>query len=684
MIPTLEQKLAWLKPTPVTGEGRESMGALGLGEFEIGFQRTNDILDEGMDVFVRSCRSAMGIAGDSLVGIFTADGDMVNGSCGTYLHAVIPPLVIKFILHNYRDNPGIRDGDLWFANDAVYGGIHNPDQLVAMPVFFRGELIAWTAALVHTTETGASEPGGMPIGATARFEEGLNLPPTKIGENFQVRDDIVTMFEAFGIRAPQMVAVDLKARCTTADRVRTRLLEFCEREGVDYVKLLFRRMLEVAEEGARARIRTWADGVYRSVHFADAVGLNQGLVRSCYMTLIKQDDHLLVDFTGTGSETPSSYNAHPQAAIGHFANYVYEYLFHDLPISNATFAPIDFVFEPGSCLYPDVRAATSNSVMIATGVMSAVHNTFAKAVFSTEHWRQAGASQGNGGNAVVLAGMSQWSSPFADMLAYSINTEGQGALPEMDGMNAFGFPWCPAGRAPDVELVENEFPLFIPISSHWKDSAGHGRQRGGVGTAQLWVTHHVPMVFMMAIADNSKIQTPQGLFGGYAPCTIPGVSVAGADLMQRLAAGDAIDLDITEVLRSRSIGGEWSNEFQGRAPRPYMENDVITVAFATGGAGYGDPLERDPEAVGDDIEKGLVSEWAAEHVYHVAWDAERRRVDPAETERRRAAERQARIARGRPYEEFEAEWSRRKPPEEILTWYGSWPDAKPLAPLMRP
>jgi hypothetical protein len=115
-----------------------------------------------------------------------------------------------------------------------------------------------------------------------------------------------------------------------------------------------------------------------------------------------------------------------------------------------------------------------------------------------------------------------------------------------------------------------------------------------------------------------------------------------------------------------------------------MENDVITVAFATGGAGYGDPLERDPEAVGDDIEKGLVSEWAAEHVYHVAWDPDRGRVDAVATQQRRAAERQARIARGRPYGEFEAQWSRRKPPEEILTWYGSWPDAKPLAPLMRP
>ena len=74
----------------------------------------------------------------------------------------------------------------------------------------------------------------------------------------------------------------------------------------------------------------------------------------------------------------------------------------------------------------------------------------------------------------------------------------------------------------------------------------------------------------------------------------------------------------------------------------------------------------------------------AEHIYQVVWDPERKRVDAAATAQRRAGERHARIARGRPYEEFEAEWLQRKPPEEILTWYGSWPDAKRLEPLMRP
>jgi acetophenone carboxylase len=125
--------------------------------------------------------------------------------------------------------------------------------MVAMPVFYKGELIAWTAALVHTTETGAVEPGGMPVSASARFQEGMNFPPMKIGENFQLREDIVNLFQAFGVRAPQMIAVDLKARCTTADRVRTRLIELCDKEGH---RLPQGAVLQDADDGRTGRAGT--------------------------------------------------------------------------------------------------------------------------------------------------------------------------------------------------------------------------------------------------------------------------------------------------------------------------------------------------------------------------------------------------------------------------------------------
>ncbi len=681
--PTLEEKLGALKVSEPTEYELKCAGLVPPGDYEIGVQRTADILDEGYEIFMRSSRSSMGVAGDSIVAIFNAQGDLVNASAGTYLHAVIPPIVIKYIISRHSENPGIIDGDVWYTNDALYGGIHNPDQVAIMPVFFEGELVAWTAALSHTTETGAIEPGGMPLTATSRFEEGMNLPPMRVGQDFKISHDVLEMFAAFGIRAEANVTVDMRARATTADRVRVRLLEMFEREGKDFVIGLLRRMLIEAEEGARKRIKHWSDGVYKAVTFSDAAGLQPGLIRNCSMTMTKKGDHLLFDLTGTSPETPSSYNAHPQAVIGHMANYIYEYVFHDLPVSSATFEPIDFIFPPNSMLSPDARAATSCSVMAATGAMSAVANCVSRARYGSDEWEQVAASQGNGGNAIVLAGISQWGANFADMIAYPINTEGQGARAVKDGMDAYGFPWCAFGRAPDVESMENEFPMLIPFSSHWKNSGGAGKYRGGVGTAQLWVTHHVPMLFEMAIADNSTIQTPQPLFGGYAQPTIPGIVLDGIDVKEALATAEAGSLTL-EALLAGDFGGQVISQPYGSSIHPVMDGQSVIVGLSTGGTGYGDPIDRDIDSVEKDVVKELVSVKEAKRLYGVIIDETTGRVDREATAQERAGVIEARKNRGRPYDEFDAEWSQRKPAEEILQFFGAWPSGEVVTPVMRP
>ncbi|HET6869968.1 MAG TPA: hydantoinase B/oxoprolinase family protein [Solirubrobacteraceae bacterium] len=682
-IPTADAKLEMIRLTEPTDDELRAVDTLAPGDYEVGFQRTNDILDEALEVFQRASRSSMGIAGDVMIALFSAGGDLVNAAAGTYLHAIIQPIIIKYILEHYAENPGISDGDIWFANDALYGGIHNPDQVIVLPIFHDGKLIAWAGAANHTTETGAVEPGGMPVTATGRFHEGLNLPPVKIGENHRLRDDWIEVFNAFGIRAPQMITTDLKARATAADRVRTRVLEVVERDGADFVVGVLRRMLQVAEEGARRRISSWLDGKYRCVTFADALGTEHGLVRNASLTLIKEGDEVIFDFTGTSPENLSPYQAHVQAVVGHIANYVYSYVFYDLPISSATFAPFSFVIPKGTILNPDDKAATSCSVMVCTGVMSACANVFAKMMFASQEHDRVAASASNAGNAIVIAGQTQWGLPFADMVAYSINTEGMGGRPESAGMNAFGFPWCPFGRAPDVELMENEFPLLIPFSQHWRDSCGAGKHRGGVGTVQLWVAHQAPMVLLMAIADNSKLQTPQPLFGGYAPCTVPGIGIRGPRLIERLAAGDAMDLDLSALLEPGALDGHTEIEFMGRSIRPYDAGDVMTFAFSAGGAGYGDPLEADPEDVAADFRDGLISEWSMGEIYRVVYDSVDHVVLAAETSEARGAERAARRARDRSWEEFAVDWERLSPPPELLTWFGSWPEGVATAPLMR-
>jgi hypothetical protein len=89
----------------------------------------------------------------------------------------------------------------------------------------------------------------MPVSAKSRFEEGLNLPPIKIGENFELRNDFLEFYSVYGLRAPAMFISDLRARCTTADRVRVRLLELVEKRGADFVIGLLRKMCDTAQAG---------------------------------------------------------------------------------------------------------------------------------------------------------------------------------------------------------------------------------------------------------------------------------------------------------------------------------------------------------------------------------------------------------------------------------------------------
>jgi len=683
-IPTLAEKLEWLKPAPATDFEQECANGIRAGDYEIGVQITNDILDEAMEIFVRSSRSYFGVSGDSMVAIFTAEGDLINASCGTYLHAIIQPIIIKFILKYYKENPGIHDGDIFYTNDALYGGIHNPDQVAIMPVFHGSRLIAWATAALHTTETGAIEPGGMPVSAKSRFEEGMNLPPIKIGENFKLRNDFLEFYSVYGLRAPAMFISDLRARCTTADRVRVRLLEQVEKRGVEFIVGLMRRMLDVAQAGAFQKVKSLPDGKFRSVVFNDAIGWTPALVRSCYLTLIKSGDRLTFDFTGTSPENPSSYNVHTQAVVGHLANFMYEYFFHDLPICSSTFAPIDFVFPENIILNPDKLAATSCCVYIGMQCRCATHNCFAKMMFSTAQWGQVASAPGSQHTAQICSGHSQWNLAVSDVLSFSLNTQGQGGRAASDGMDAYGFAWCAFGRAPDCEQVEGELPLTVTLSQHWKDSSGPGLNRGGSGAVQQWMIHKVPAMLSLCMGNGSKVPLGQPLFGGYASAPIPGISVRKADLLARMQAGDpGVTLDHRSILEKRDIKGDWTFELIARTPSVYSEGDLL-FGFSGGGPGYGDPLERPPEAVVEDLKKNIISEWTAENVYRVAQDSETRRVDARRTEEMRAKERKGRLARGKTYEAFMKEWNQQSPPKDILQWYGSWPDAKATAPIFRP
>ena len=221
------------------------------GDYEIYSEMLTIVVQEGKEIMTKMGISSMLHSGDSMAGLYTAAGDLVTTVCGTYLHCVTGQIPIKFILKYWRDNPsvGVRPGDIFYCNEAIYGGIHNPDQFAIMPIFHGEELVAWSVVGAHQSETGGKEPGGEVTTARTRHDEGMKLIPIKIGERYMLRDDLLKMMENFISRAPRMQVTDVKARVAACDRIRVRVQDLASALGTGFLRGLFRKMIAETARG---------------------------------------------------------------------------------------------------------------------------------------------------------------------------------------------------------------------------------------------------------------------------------------------------------------------------------------------------------------------------------------------------------------------------------------------------
>jgi N-methylhydantoinase B/oxoprolinase/acetone carboxylase alpha subunit len=667
----------WIKPEPTSALEERCLELLAPGDYEIYHEKIVNFLAETREIFTRSGVTSMLRSGDCIVAIYTANGDLVNASAGTYLHCVTAMLPVKYVLHTFLTDAtvGVREGDIWYANEAAYGGIHNPDQMAFMPVFHDGELIAWTAALAHQPETGAVEPGGMPMTARNRNDEGMKLTPIRIGENYRIRADLLKMMVNQISRAPRMQELDTRARATGADRLRIRLQELAAERGSDFVRGL-------AETAARRRIARWNDGTYRASVFLDTIGRESGLIRGS-LAAVKRGEEIVMDFSGTSPENDSSFNCFPHIVAAHAAIYLYAYCFHDLPVSNGSLASVTWKVPRGTMFNAGPDAAVSNSPIVNSITVSLAPLVMARMMFDGDDHGQVAAPNGNIGAAVVFAGVNQYGVPIADLDTATLNTIGGGARWDGDGVDAYGFPWCHAGRSTDVEDSETDYQFLRLYLNLQADSGGFGQHQGGLGSETALCPRHVQTMFYSGASTGTMIPVGLGLFGGYPAANRPGIWIHDTDLWAKMARGDGdIPATSAQLATERAIGGTYYFEHTERPTRVASDGDVI-VQLGSGGGGYGDPLKRDPALVAQDAAAGRISRHAAERVYHVRFAADAWAVDPAATDAARRAARAERLAGGRPYAEFEAQWSALRPPPEALAFFGRWPDGAPEQPVVR-
>jgi len=664
------------RPEPMSDREAKAIEGVTHEDYSVYTQRLASACDEGKEMLIRLGISEPLQSGDVCHAYYTANGDLALAELGTFLHAITGAVPIKFVLKHYRDDPtvGLHDGDVFFCNEAIYGGLHNPDQIVFMPVFWQGELISWVSSAGHEPETGATEPGGQPADARDRYAEGLKVPPVRIGEGFKLRRDMMEFFQNM-VRYPEMIATDTAAKLAACLRLRARLLEIVERHGSEFVVGLLRRVIEDSAAAARERVRKLPDGVYRCVGFLDTYGPEEVLLRvPC--TLNKRGDKLLVEFAGASPQLPGPFNAFEHVVYAHLVCMLFQYFFSDLPGSAGTLAAFEVRCEKGTFLNAGAQAAVSSGTAMAPIAGNVFMMCLIKAMFASQDpdtLANVALPPGAMARSFFFGGVNQYGKEIAGVCLRPSNTAALGARPGKDAVNSGSFWWVGRGNAVDVEHEEALNPYVVEYSNFAPDNAGPGKYQGGSGMSYGVRVHNTPGFYIQTFGLASRFPTNSGLFGGYAANVRPGIRIKAGTARTPATNGKTMavrnEFDLLTAAGTAGLDVQLIPAQQLGAV--FHEGDFVGVT-GPGGAGYGDVLERDPEAVAADVSRGIISRWTAENVYCIAL-GDGGQVDQQATIERRDEERKRRLAQARPYRKFIREWRLLRPPQRSMKLYGTWP-----------
>lgn len=632
-------------------------------------------LDEAYEMMEQTGAAPGAKWGDLTSAVYSASGDLVHISTGGVLaFASVLHYPVRFINRYWLNDPsvGVHDGDAFIHNDARYGNIHNTDQSIILPVFHDGELIAWVATVVHEGENGAKEPGGMPSSSESAFDDGLRMSPFKIIEQGELRRDLLTFLQN-SVREPALQYQDLKVKYYAAMRIKERVLSLIEEVGRDAFIVSLRKSLEDVAAEARRRTAAIPDGTYRVNFFADGT-LRENVLLKYPCAITVKGEHITIDWRGAApqflnrafnSSLGSSKCGMNQAILG--------FLWPDLPRGISIMNDIDVLTDPGSCVDPTDDAPLGQSLQGVFKTFGVTQALFPKMTFSCrEKFGSIIAPWFNQINTFLFGGVTQHGQ-FVGNVCADLNGMGGGARAYRDGEPAMAPFFAAMADLGEQEIIEEDVPFMQLISKKIKrDNQGFGKFHGGMGYEIGVAAKGTPMWGFATVSSGSKFPAVPGLFGGYGCPTLPLAKIKGTNVFETLRnKPELFDFDFEKLLNDRPFpDARYTTHHMGMGFELADEGEMYLICQGSGG-GYGDVLERDPQSVIADVEAGYLSPEAARDIYLVVFDADTLAIDAVATKDARAAERTARLERGRPYDEFVAEWVTSEPPADV-PFYGSW------------
>jgi len=483
---------------------------------------------------------------DCSTALFDAEGRMVAQAEHIPVHLGAMPQSVEAIMEH---DP--KPGDVFVLNDPFRGGTHLPDVTMVSPLAPEDEIVGYAVSRAHHADVGGMTPGSMPAGAREIYQEGLRIPPTRLVEAGEIREDVRSLLLA-NVRNPGERKADLRAQLAANERAETRLGALFDEHGRETVLTGFDAVIDYSHDRIIAEIASLPDGTYEARDVLEGDGLTEADIEIAVAVTV-DGETIHVDFAGTADQLDGNLNA-PLAVATSAVYFVVRCVTDpEIPPNHGCYAPVTVEIPAGSLLNPEPPAAVvGGNVETSQRVTDVVFTALADAAPDRVP------AQGQGTMNNLTIGARDGSFTYYETIG-----GGFGARATADGMDGVQVGMTNTLNTP-VESIETEYPLRVERYALRPNSGGAGRFRGGLGLER---TVTVERDATVSLLTERRRHAPSGVAGG-------------------------------------EDGQVGENQIDGDPVASKLTVDVeagTTVTVRTpGGGGHGDPAERDEAALAAD------------------------------------------------------------------------------------
>lgn len=473
----------------------------------------------------------------------------------------------------------LAKGDVIIANDPFRGGQHIMDVMMIGPVYRPvgpgdGELVGYVGSVAHHSDLGGASPGGVAGGLTEIYAEGLCFPFVRLYIGGRENEDLFQLI-ANNIRVPHKTLGDLRAQASACLTGMRRFLEAIDRFGLDAIAAATDLLIAETEARLLAGLDRLPDGTFVGEDIVDDDGITEDSI-PIRVKIIKQGRKVTVDLTGCGNQVAGNINC-PLATTLAAVQYGFTIaLDKDVTPNHGCFTILDIKTRKGSIVDPLRPAATA----ARTNVSLKVQEATLMALGQMLPGQMMAPSHAQISHVAFVGHDPAVARPF---VYNDIFGGGSGARPAKDGRDAQDTHLARFKNTP-TEMIEHEYPVRVHAYNLVPDSGGAGQYRGALGVARD-VEVLVDGAVFSRYGDRQK-HPVQGAEGG-------GTGTPGYFVLNP---------------------GKDDKRLRSKGVDKLKKGDIVRIV-TPGGGGFGDPHQRDPVALADDLVGGKVTEEAARRHY---------------------------------------------------------------------